>query len=129
MTIEAEGKRINAKADAALKDMALAIQREAKRLIQSHASKGKKYKATKGGKYHYASKPGKPPNTDTGVLVKSIRIAVHNKGYRVGTNLDYGRKLELGVGIAKRPWLSLALKNVEKRLPRIVRGAFKVGSK
>lgn len=58
------------------------------------------------------SKPGQPPNADTGRLHQSIGFEIDKlKGIgRVGTNLLYGAYLEFGTkDVAARPWLRPAL--------------------
>lgn len=58
------------------------------------------------------SKPGDPPNTDTGRLKQSIKFDFKQGGRvgRVGTNLRYGAYLEFGTqDMEPRPWLSTAL--------------------
>jgi hypothetical protein len=65
-----------------------------------------------GGKMrpHVASRPGDPPNTDTGALVRSIATEKKGKtGARVGTGIKYGLPLETGTKkMAARPWLGPA---------------------
>ncbi len=67
-----------------------------------------------GGKPHVPSAAGEPPRVDTGVLRSSITheliIRGNNPVARVGTNVTYGRFLELGTSdIEPRPWLRPAL--------------------
>ena len=62
------------------------------------------------------SRPGEPPHRQTGHLRRSITHEVDATKLvsRAGTNVDYGRWLELGtVHVAARPWLRRAL--IEKR--------------
>lgn len=69
-----------------------------------------------------ASKPGDPPNSDTGRLVQSIKFDFQDSGLtgRVGSNLKYAAWLEFGTAnMAPRPWLSTALENVNKEVPGI----------
>lgn len=103
-----------------LNSAAIAIHREAVSSIQEHRSQGKRY-----GK-HVASKPGYPPNTDTGLLVKSIQIVEASETKlvaAVGTNLEYGARLENGDSrVAPRPWLGPAYL---KTKPQIM-GLFKL---
>lgn len=68
-----------------------------------------------GGRPHVPSRPGEPPRVDTGRLRSSITHEVVSKlkGIvgRVGTNVKYGRYLELGTSkMLPRPWLIPALK-------------------
>jgi hypothetical protein len=83
--------------DAVLKG-GIIVQSAAKRGISSGNRSGKVYERS-GGKTHQASAPGEFPKTDHGVLVASIAIEpgmeISNVFCDVGTNLDYGRNLEL----------------------------------
>ena len=75
------------------------------------------------------SKPGDPPNTDTGTAIKSIGFNIDTKKLtgEVGTDLKYLKFLELGTKtIAARPWLIVALKKVKKELRLIFRKTPKV---
>lgn len=95
----------------ALKNGAILIHGEAVKSIQAHRSKGIRYGN------HVASKPGNPPNTDTGLLVSSIQWEIDQNKMRsvVGTNLDYGRDLEIK---RDRAWLQPAYL---KTLPAVKR--------
>ena len=56
------------------------------------------------------SAPGEPPHVQTGRLRGSVAWEVDGLEARVGTNVPYGRWLELGTTkIAARPWLRRAL--------------------
>lgn len=66
---------------------------------------------------HSASKPGRPPRIDTGFLVNSILAVGSGLKYRVGTNVAYGKYLELGTSNMKaRPWLRPAFLQVEDKI-------------
>jgi hypothetical protein len=56
--------------------------------------------------YPPASSPGEPPHRRTGRLRASVAFEVDGFVGRVGTNVHYGRILELNRG---RPWLRPAL--------------------
>jgi hypothetical protein len=58
-------------------------------------------------RYGFApSAPGEPPRKQTGRLRASVTRAIEGLVARVGTNLDYGRWLELGTRLVdSRPWL------------------------
>jgi len=102
-------------------------------------SKSKKLKRGKSGKFHVASLPGGPPNVDTGRLRASVSTnhsrsvaprgqvgpkanagdgigkpisGEHNFVVVVGTNVDYGKFLELGTGRKARPWLRPAFEKI-----------------
>lgn len=83
---------------------ALRVETEAKRSMSPGGA----------GKAHVPSQPGRPPAVDTGRLRASI---THDMGSdsaglvaRVGTDVTYGRHLELGTSrMAARPFLRPAL--------------------
>lgn len=56
------------------------------------------------------SRPGEPPHKQTGRLQSSVTREVDDQRARVGTNVVYGRYLELGTRkMAPRPWLRRSL--------------------
>ena len=59
-----------------------------------------------GGKSN-VSRPGDVPAKDTGRLLSSVGFNIRRGGLvaRIGTNVDYGKRLEKGIGVAARPWL------------------------
>ncbi len=74
------------------------------------------------------SKPGTPPNTDTGRAAQSIKFDFKNQGLvgRIGTNLRYLAQLEFGTKhVEARPWLSTALTVTQKEIKGIFQRAFK----
>jgi len=99
-----------------LKELAIQVQNVAVKSI-AKKSKGRIYR--RGNKFHVASKPGDPPNTDEGRLIDSIQIdvdAINRFEVRVGTNVEYARRLEFGTRKVKpRPFLRPALKKVEAK--------------
>jgi len=75
------------------------------------------------------SKPGEYPAMVTSHLRRSIawesvsgRLAV-----RVGTNVRYGKFLELKRGQGKRPWMKLTNTAVKPKLRQIIGRPFKMG--
>lgn len=105
---------------------AITVQRRAKELLSvagtAQAARG--MARTVGGvrrKYRKArriygavrSQPGEPPRKQTGRLRASVAYEVDEQALsaRVGTNVKYGRYLELGTkkGLLPRPWLRRAL--------------------
>lgn len=63
------------------------------------------------GKGHVASKPGEPPNRDTGVLDGNIET-IQDQPLRVlvASNAPYARELELGTSrMAARPYMGPAV--------------------
>lgn len=68
------------------------------------------------------SRPGDPPFKQTGHLRRSVAREVIGLTARVGTNLDYGRFLELGTRhMAARPWLRRALAESQREIAAIFR--------
>lgn len=90
----------------------IAVARRAKELLSiagtgvGKGGKGRVYGAN-------PSAPGEPPHKQTGRLRASVTYEVDEGDVegRVGTNVDYGKHLELGTmrGLAPRPWLRRAL--------------------
>jgi phage gpG-like protein len=94
----------------------------AKRLVSTAgtgtAGKGKKKKRVYGAK---PSAPGDPPAKQTGRLRASITWELSGRTARVGTNLLYGRFLELGTRLmAARPWLRRSLAECADRIRAIL---------
>ncbi len=95
---------------------AIVVSREAKKLISTPGT-GKRAKSGRGkrkGSTRYGllrSKPGAPPLKQTGRLRSSVaHEVVSDDMARVGTNVDYGKFLELGTRkMAARPWLVRSL--------------------
>lgn len=103
-------KKAELAAKVALFEIASAIHQRAIDLVNDNQD-GRAVK--RGVGTHHISKPGDPPNTDTGDLVKSIFLEFENgaKTAKIGTRLKYGAWLEFGtLKMAPRPWLSKAFK-------------------
>lgn len=108
---------------------AIVVKREAKRLLivpgtGRRAKSGRIVRHT-GGRHKkiygaFPSSPGEPPHKQTGRLWASVAYDVDavNLVARVGTNVPYGKHLELGTkrGIAPRPWLRPALARVQSQV-------------
>ena len=92
-----------------IKDVTEEVKREAVFRIHETSFGEAVTKYKDGEKYtHIVSKPGDPPNTDTGDLAASVRTKYANNkltGF-VYTGLDYGFYLET---VLNRPWLQPAL--------------------
>jgi phage gpG-like protein len=85
-----------------LKQMALGMSDDIRKDMQEEKS-GIKYKRMR----RASSAPGESPATQKTDLMKSVQVEdVHPLLKLVGTNLPYGRFLELGTkNIKPRPWL------------------------
>lgn len=74
----------------------------------------------------FPSKPGEPPRKQHGRLRASVTYEVDPDTLtaRVGTNVEYGRHLELGTrrGLAPRPWLRRALLEMRGRVNELLSG-------
>lgn len=108
-------KLMNEAASETLQLGVLKIHENAVKLIVTQ-SPGRKVVRYKPKRERTAASPGNPPNSDTGNLVKNILFGFNPKmtiGW-VGTNLKYGKYLELGTeDMAARPWLQPAAKMSE----------------
>lgn len=119
--------KLEAEIKKAVQDSVFLIHSTAIKSIQDNSS-GTKQKRYKPDRTVRASKPGNPPNTDTGRLVKSIDFNFENGGLtgEVGTNLKYGRYLEFGTqNMEPRPWLSVAARSVKGKMSKIFKQQFK----
>jgi phage gpG-like protein len=70
------------------------------------------------------SAPGEPPRKQTGRLRASVTYEVSGLEARVGTNVKYGKYLELGTkrGISPRPWLRRALAECQQTIGQLLLG-------
>lgn len=107
----------------AMQEAVFLVHKTAVELVQDNGSGVPQVRYTNGRKRTVlASRPGEPPNTDTGRLAQSIKFDFRDQGLtgRVGTNLNYGAWLEFGTkNTAARPWLSTALEIVSKEIATI----------
>lgn len=93
---------------------------------QSNGNEVTRYRLGGGSYQHIASKPGDPPNTDTGALVRSINVEIRPDATYVGTSIKYAPYLEFGTArMAERPWLNPALENNKARITRMIRQAMR----
>jgi HK97 gp10 family phage protein len=98
-----------------VQDATFLIHETAVKLVQDNSKGTPAVRYNRSGKKRnvLVSKPGNPPNTDTGRLAQSIKFDFKKDGFvgRVGTNLRYGRNLEFGTKrMSPRPWLSTAVR-------------------
>jgi HK97 gp10 family phage protein len=85
--------------------------------------KNRKFKLAYGAN---PSKPGDPPHKQTGRLLASVAFEIQGLIGRVGTNLKYGRWLELGTRKMKaRPWLRRAFNECQAQIQAILRQPMK----
>ena len=67
------------------------------------------------------SAPGDPPHKQHGRLLGSIAWELVGMVARVGTNVKYGRWLELGTArMAARPWLRVALRQTQSFIKAVL---------
>ena len=81
---------------------------------------------------HHPSLPGNAPAPDSGNLRDSVHYTTEESDSiivgRVGTDVDYGRMLELGTSrIAPRPWLKPSLDKNRNQIERLIQQAVKKG--
>jgi HK97 gp10 family phage protein len=99
--------------------------------IKSHVAsyggeKKKKYKKRATIYGFVRSDPGEPPRKQRGRLQGSVAFAIEGLIGRVGTNLKYGRWLELGTRKMKaRPWLRRAFNECQAQIQTILRQPMK----
>ncbi len=78
------------------------------------------------GKFHVPSKPGEPPNNDTGVLANNIEVDTPAPlKVRVSSNAPYAKFLELGTSrMSRRPYMAPATEknraDIVKLLERVI---------
>lgn len=120
-------KSINPKYDAVLKkykkqledDIARSgnlVRNTAIKSIHAHQSSGITY-----GK-HTASRPGFPPNTDTGHLASNIYVKIDNDklGVSVESRANYSQNLEFGTSkMDARPFMQPALEENRNKIKRL----------
>lgn len=85
-------------------------------------------KKSRGARVYGATRslPGEPPRKQLGHLRRSVAYEVDGNVGRVGTNLLYGRILELGSRLMKaRPWLRRALRECQDRIKAILSAPMK----
>lgn len=106
---------IHARAIEFVTGAALIVKRRAQELLSVAGTAVSIGKGSKGNRVEGAvrSKPGEPPRKQTGFLRNHVTSEVDDDttAARVGTNLPYGKALELGTkrGLLPRPWLRRAL--------------------
>jgi hypothetical protein len=101
---------------------AIVVERRAKELLSvpgtAFGAKGKRLDD------QVRSKPGEPPRKQTGTLRARVTYEVDEKTMtaRVGTNLLYGKALELGTkrGLKPRPWLRRALYEMQGKVNELL---------
>lgn len=74
------------------------------------------------GKNHVPSRPGQPPNNDTGVLAGNIEVVNKRPGVvEVSSNAPYSEYLEYGTSkMAARPFMRPTRDKMEKPVRRFV---------
>jgi HK97 gp10 family phage protein len=95
--------------------------------IEERGDRGRNRKGqfTKAKRGTNPSKPGEYPHKLTGHLRRNVEMEHDREKMiaRVGTNVEYGRYLELGTRkMKRRPWLSRALVEMRQRIKQILRG-------
>lgn len=97
-----------------------------RRTIRKRNAKGKLVRSKKLVYGAHPSKPGEPPRKQTGRLLGSVAWEISGLVARVGTNVKYGRWLELATArMAARPWLRRALKEMLGFIEAVMRRPWK----
>lgn len=105
---------------------AIVVERRAKELLSVPGTASSIGNGSKGKRLddQVRSKPGEPPRKQTGTLRARVTYEVDEKTMtaRVGTNLLYGKALELGTkkGLAPRPWLRRALYETQGKINELL---------
>ena len=83
------------------------------------------------GKNHVPSKPGEPPNEDTGTLRRNITVTqVGPLHVRVSSNAPYSSHLEFGTSkMAARPFMGPAARKVKPQVVKLVGDAVTIAVK
>ena len=99
------------------------IRGEAIKDIQTGAKSGRIYEKYNPRRTHRASAPGQSPASDTGNLVRNIRVRNVNKDFvKVESNAPYSSFLEFGTSkMLPRPFLFPA---TERSRPKIAQAVF-----
>ena len=90
----------------------------------NYTVKGEQRSKSKGTKIYgkVRSLPGEPPRKQTGLLRASVATEVFGLRGRIGTNLKYGKHLELGTRkMQARPWLRRSAEDIRDALLAILR--------
>ena len=102
-----------------VKDLSSTGEKMTRNLINGGAPRTGKFNTHTGSN---RSAPYEPAKTDHGELASSIAHKIVSKYVGVfGTALDYGVKLELGDGIAPRPFLLPTAFKLQKRASAVLR--------
>lgn len=111
----------------ALAKSALEIQKEAVKGIRQRSS-GEKQRRYNPKRDVVVSKPGDPPNSDTGRLIQSVEFEIEENTAYVGSNLKYAAWLEFGTEHTEpRPWLAPALEKASTQVARFMQEAINSG--
>ena len=116
---EEQKRVIDREMDKRLKAAVRVVLNQARNLVSEPGTMNRKGRAKLYGAVR--SLPGEPPRKQTGQLRRSIATEVLSMVGRVGTNLKYGKHLELGTRkMQPRPWLRRALNESEAAIRAIL---------
>jgi phage gpG-like protein len=122
MAVEDVTNELNQELKATLHTAVEAVKEELVRLIRSSPASGRTYR--KGGRTYRASRPGKPPVSQTGKLVGSITTSYKGVTGQVSIGAFYGKFLEFGTKrIAPRPAAKLALRKKRSEIREMAKAA------
>ena len=104
-------------ADKKCRDVAIRIQREARRMVQEGPKTGRIYmKGKKSNIPHQASAPGEAPATDTGNLVRGINfVHIGVAHWRIISSAEYAN-IEFGrARVRPRPYMRPSAKKIAEQ--------------
>ncbi len=117
---DAASEHVRQRAVQFLTRAAITVERRAKELLSVPGTamsirRGEKRKRKDN---QVRSAPGEPPRKQTGRLRASVTHEIDGLSARVGTNVKYGKYLELGTkrGVSPRPWLRRALAEMQTQV-------------
>lgn len=123
------GKEGRKRVNRAINVNAIEFHREVKNSITRNTGRYRRYR--RGGKWHYSSMPGSPPNSDTGNLRKNIRVTSKATNARNYAEIISGAKYSAALEKAKaprkkRPFMSPMVRKKNKvfvsRIKQAIRG-------
>ena len=111
-------------------DLVEALAREGERIVKSsfNASSGRAYK--RGSRIHIASRPGYPPNVDTGKLLNAIYVYKPKAlERRVSTgDAEYAVPLEYGTSrMEARPFMRPMVEKLKQQVEPVMKGLIERG--
>lgn len=113
-----------------VEEMTLATHDRAIKGIKRGPATGRVYEKYRPRRTHQASAPGQYPQSDTGRLASSIQFELPTSTTApegvIGTNLQYGKHLELKpAALGGRPWLLRAFNEATQQAEKLLAKVFR----